>query len=152
MRSIRGLMAAIAVLALTGGAVLAAGPFADPARNGLDHAPGLGIAEQAAGKTVPVGPQVDPATPADLEETEEIEETEEAEEAENHGATVSQAARGETPEGWRNHGAYVSAVARGLVDVGAEAPEAADDNGGRMPKPDKPDKPDKPGKPPKTEP
>jgi hypothetical protein len=143
MRSIRGIMAALAVLALTGGAALAAGPFPDAAHNGLDRAPGLAIAEQASGKTVPPGLLADLAMPADLEEPEVDEETEEAE---NHGATVSEAARGDTPEGWKNHGAYVSAVARGLVEVGDEAPEAAVDNGGRMPKPDKP------GKPPKTEP
>ncbi len=149
MRSIRGIMAALAVLALTGGAALAAGPFPDAAHKGLDRAPGLAVAEQAAGKPVPPGLVADLAMPGDMEEPEakeETEETEETEEADNHGATVSEAARGETPTGWRNHGAYVSAVARGLVGVGEAAPQVAIDNGGRMPKPDKPPKP------PKTEP
>jgi hypothetical protein len=148
MRSTRGLLTALAVLALTAGAALAAGPFPGAAHNGLDRAPGLGVAAIAADKTVPPGLEADLAMPADLEEpeSEEPEENEEegTEEIENHGATVSRAARGETPEGWRNHGAYVSAVARGLVEVDAVAPPEADANGGRMPKPDKPEKPPKP--------
>jgi len=150
MRSMRGLLTALAALALTAGAALAGGTIPGPAHHGLDRAPGLEVAEGAAGKLVPPGLQADLAMPADMEEpeSEELEEEEESETAEGtHGATVSEAARGDTPEGWRNHGAYVSAVARGLVQPGDPAPQEAVDNGGRMPKPDKADKSDKSGKP-----
>jgi hypothetical protein len=148
MRSLRGLGVALAILTLTAGAALASHPLPDAAANGLGHAPGLEVAADAAGKTIPPGWQAELVMPTDEEEAqepteEETEEPAEDEEAaeDTHGATVSEAAKGDTPDGWRNHGAYVSAVARGLVDVGAEAPQEAKDNGGRMPKPEKTPKP-----------
>lgn len=151
MRSLRGLGVALAILTLTAGAALASHPLPGPAGNGLGHAPGLGVAAEAAGKTVPPGWEAELVMPAEDEEIQEPaeEETEEPAEDEegtedNHGATVSEAARGETPDDWRNHGAYVSAVARGLVNVGDVAPQEAIDNGGRMPKPEKTPKPPKP--------
>lgn len=156
MRRLRGLFIALAVLAISAGAALAGLPQA--------AADGLARAAEASGKTVPVGPDVQPPAEeqeqvVDEEQDEETEapdpETEEAADTDNHGATVSEAAQGETPAGWLNHGAYVSAVARGLAQPGDEAPAEAVANGGRMPKPEnaaaakaaKPDKPEKPDKP-----
>lgn len=136
----RTILAALAALALSAGAVLGATP--PPAAED-----GLSTAGEASGMTVP------PTTPPDLEvpaptPTEENGEEgdentpdptpdENGEHPDNHGAVVSQAAQGETPEGWANHGAYVSAVARGLVEPGDPAPEEAVANGGRL-KPQKP--------------
>lgn len=136
----RTILAALAALALSAGVVLGANPPA-----AADH--GRSTAADASGMTVPPSPppglEVAAPTPSD-EETEEPEATESPEPAENgdhpdnHGAKVSEAAQGETPEGWRNHGAYVSAVARGLVEPGATAPPEAVANGGRL-KPPKPE-------------
>lgn len=136
----RTILAALAALALSAGVVLGANP-PEAATDGLTKA------ADRSGMTVPPSPppglQGPAATPSD-EETEEPEPTESPEPAENgdrpdnHGAVVSQAAQGETPEGWRNHGAYVSAVARGLAEPGDPAPEEAVANGGRL-KPPKPE-------------
>jgi hypothetical protein len=62
---------------------------------------------------------------------------------------VSEAAQGETPEGWTNHGEYVSAVARGLVQPGDPKPaeDAAATLKVKPAKADKAVKPDKPVKP-----
>lgn len=143
MRRIRGLLIALAVLAISAGAVLAGRALPQAAADGLARA------AEASGKTVPVRPA--PAlTAEDPEEEEAAPESEEAEDAEdpdNHGAAVSEAAQGETPDGWRNHGAYVSAVARGLAKPGDPAPPEAVANGGRMPKPDKAPNAAKPAKP-----
>jgi hypothetical protein len=136
----RTLLAALAVLALSAGVVLGADP--PPPADG-----GLATAGQASGLTLPSSgrPELDvPApTPTDEDENEPAESPKPAENGEhpdNHGAVVSQAAQGETPDGWANHGAYVSAVARGLVEPGAAAPAEAVANGGRL-KPTKPTHP-----------
>jgi hypothetical protein len=132
VRHLRGVLIALAVLALSAGAALAGLPQA--------AADGLARATHASGKTVPVpatitteevDPDVDaPEVVAPDEDTDEDTDQETDEdtdtEAGDHGATVSEAAQGETPEGWANHGAYVSAVARGLAKVGDPAPEGAD--------------------------
>lgn len=137
----RTLLAALAALALSAGVVLGANP---PAK--ADH--GRSTAGNAAGLTVPPSapPSLDkpaPSPSADDEDTENPEPSgspEPSAHPDNHGAVVSQAARGETPDGWANHGAYVSAVARGLVEPGAAAPKSAVANGGRL-KPTKPNHP-----------
>lgn len=145
MRRLKSLVIALVVLALSAGVAFAARVMPQAASGGLERA------AEAAGKTVPVGPPVDESEPEGLvptEATEEPDALEEpvAEEEEavaidgepgDHGAVVSEAAQGETPEGWANHGAYVSAVARGLAEPGDEAPPEAVENGGRMPKPEK---------------
>jgi hypothetical protein len=123
---LRGLLVALAALALTAGVAFAARPSTE---TGLDRA------AEAAGKTVPpVTTEEEPTTPeVDDEETVEEEEptteeeetepdgeeaVEEEEEADgdrplNHGWYVSEAAKGPTPDGYRNHGEYVSEIARG---------------------------------------
>jgi len=122
-RHLRGLLVALATLALSAGVVLAARPAsveAPPAAAG----DGLTRASEAAGKVVPVQPAA-PAVP----ETDEDEAGDEGapdadaagERPQNHGWFVSQAATGPTPESADSHGAYVSEIARG--DEGK--PEAA---------------------------
>ena len=134
-RHLRGLLVALATLALTTGVVLAARPASveAPAAAAAD---GLTRASDAAGKTVPVRREVPAVPEVDGDEDEDVDESvpeaDEADEAadptvgegerpQNHGWFVSQAAKAATPEGFDNHGAYVSEIARG--DEGK--PEAA---------------------------
>ncbi len=123
MRRLRGLLIALAVLAISAGAVLAGRVIPQAAGDGLAGA------GEASGQTVPVGPDVQPTVDEPDEDTTETEDTTEnedtnAEHPDNHGAIVSEAAQGETPDGWKNHGEYVSAVARGLVQPGQAKPAA----------------------------
>jgi hypothetical protein len=142
---LRGLLVALAALALTAGVAFAARPSTE---TGLDRA------AEAAGKAVPpvsseeepAAPEVDeetvedeeePAAEEDGDETEpdgeEVVEEDETEEDEaedgdrplNHGWYVSEAAKGETPDGYRNHGEYVSEIARG--DDGKPGTDAESD-------------------------
>lgn len=146
---LRGLLVALAALALTAGVAFAARPSAE---TGLDRA------AQAAGKTVPVTAEEEPTVPEagdedglddedepttdeDSDETEpegeeavdddEAVDEEEAEDGDrpmNHGWYVSEAAKGATPDGYRNHGEYVSEVARGDDGKpGADDEEATDE-------------------------
>lgn len=126
----RTILAALAALALSAGVVLGADP--PPAAH---H--GLATAGEASGMTVPPAAPEPAASPEPSEAPEPSASPEPSEHPDNHGAKVSEAAQGETPEGWANHGAYVSAVARGLVEPGSPAPEEAVANGGRL-KPQKP--------------
>jgi hypothetical protein len=141
VRRLKSLLIALVVLALSAGVAFAARVMPQAANGGLERA------AEAAGKTVPVdhtagdesdeeeqAPDAEEETTEETEETTEEETTEDAQ-AETHGATVSEAAEGDTPEGWANHGAYVSAVARGLAEPGDPAPAEAVENGGRMPNP-----------------
>ena len=86
----RVLLAAIAALALTAGLVTAHdGPSASDQ--------GLTTAALHTSHATPWGHGVDgPLSEQDA-----------------HGAEVSAAAQGETPEGWKNHGQYVSSIAKG---------------------------------------
>jgi hypothetical protein len=126
-RSARGLLVAIAALALTGGAVFAARSLPSAATAGTQHA------GTVSGRTIPAtgaAPTTHNGTP-DADETPEPAETPDAEDGDkaaagadrpqNHGWFVSQAANAETPVGFDNHGAYVSSIARG--DAGK--PDAA---------------------------
>ncbi len=127
-RHLRGLLVAIAALALTATAVLAAKtlPSAPPAA----AAGGLSRASEAAGKTVPANGDNPAVTEPDEDsdqgaEPSEVEQPDaDAEQAgpdttsgtarkENHGWFVSQAAQAPTPAGFDNHGAYVSSIAKG---------------------------------------
>lgn len=131
---LRGLLVAIAALALTAGVAFAARPSTE---TGLDRA------AEAAGKPVPpVITEVDPTVPesddeeeptadedlgvpeADGEEVELDEEDEGGERPLNHGWYVSEAAKAVTPDGYRNHGEYVSEIARG--DDGKPVTDEAD--------------------------
>jgi hypothetical protein len=138
-RHARGLLVALAALALTAGVVMAARtvPPEDPAGAAAD---GLNRASEVSGKTLPAapapGPQADEGTeeaaPELTEETDEAEEAapeaEDGDRPENHGWFVSEAAKAETPAGFDNHGQYVSSVAKG--DAGkpdtAGGPETTD--------------------------
>jgi hypothetical protein len=121
-RSARGLLVAIAALALTGGAVLAARSLPLVATPGTQHA------GDVSGRTVPAneaaGARGTNETP-DADETPEPQDTPEAKDSaeaddatsnadrpHNHGWEVSQAANGDTPDGFDNHGDYVSSIAR----------------------------------------
>ena len=116
---LRGLLVAIAALALTAGVAFAARPAGD---SGLDRA------TDAADMVVPTQDVEGAPTIPDPDEDEDEDETDgtptaddEAEDAtedgasgeraENHGWYVSQAAHEETPDGYKNHGEYVSEVA-----------------------------------------
>jgi hypothetical protein len=143
-RHLRGLLVALATLALSAGLVLAARPTtveAPPAA--ADD--GLTRASEASGTTVPVRaeapalPEVDEETDEELPEVEEELDEEplvvDGERPQNHGWFVSEAATGATPEGFENHGAYVSEIAMGdegkpeaattAAERGAAAAEAA---------------------------
>ena len=131
-RHLRGLLVALATLALSAGVVLAARPAsveapAAAAGDGLDRA------SEAAGKIVPVQPEAPAVPEADEDEDldESVPDADEDEDADptvgdgerpqNHGWFVSEAAKAPTPAGFDNHGAYVSEIAQG--DDGK--PEAA---------------------------
>lgn len=113
---LRGLLVAVATLALTAGVAFAARPTGDT---------GLERATDAAGRPVPAEQAGDhPAVPEPNEDDEELEENEpevdgedgaeaDGEHPDNHGWYVSEAAKGPTPDSYRNHGEYVSEIARG---------------------------------------
>ncbi|HET9345214.1 MAG TPA: hypothetical protein VFO05_05875 [Candidatus Limnocylindrales bacterium] len=109
-RHARGLLVAIAVLVLTAGAALARA--ADPATGSMPDAASNGLerATEVSGKTVPVAA---PAAGADQDEEvdENVDEEPAAEHPDNHGAAVSEAAQGATPEEFANHGQYVRSIA-----------------------------------------
>jgi hypothetical protein len=160
VRRLRGLLIALAVLAISAGAVLAGRALPQAAADGLSHA------ADASGRTVPASPDVAP-TVKDESQDEDQDETETpeidkdatteqtteivdgAEHPDNHGALVSKAAQGGTPEGWRNHGEYVSAVARGMAqpDEAKPSPEPVTTLKVKPVNSNKPDKPAKPVKP-----
>lgn len=126
-RHLRGLLVALAALAISAGVVLAARPASveAPAAAAED---GLTRASDVAGKTVPV--RAAPALP-EVDEDAAIPEADEEDDADptvgqgerpqNHGWFVSEAAKGATPQAFDNHGAYVSEIAQG--DAGK--PDAA---------------------------
>ena len=130
-RSARGLLVALAALALTGGAVFAA--------RGLPSAatPGTQQAATASGRTTPSIQAAGVPTPNGTPEAKETPEPVEPPDAEdngassadrphNHGWTVSQAANADTPAGFANHGAYVSSIAKGDAGKPDAAASAAD--------------------------
>jgi hypothetical protein len=107
-------MVATAALALSAGVVAAALPsLPEAASTGLDRA------SEAAGMTVPVRAGEDHAAVPDSapdssssDSAGAVDEAAGAEHPDNHGATVSAAAQGPTPQAFDNHGAWVSSVAR----------------------------------------
>jgi hypothetical protein len=84
-RRFRGLAVALVVLAVSAGIVAGATPEAR-------------VDERTESPAAQV--QAEPEAPAPVEHPD------------NPGKAVSEAARGETPDGYRNHGEYVSEVAR----------------------------------------
>jgi hypothetical protein len=119
-RHVRGLLVALATLALSAGVVLAARPTSVEAPPAA-AADGLSVASEAAGKTVPVGaeqvtlPEVDEDADKDAPEVDEDADAKSdaaGERPENHGWFVSEAAKGAMPAAAVNHGQQVSEVAR----------------------------------------
>ena len=118
IRRSRGLLVAIAALALTATAAFAARPATAPPAAAAD---GLSRAAEAAGKTVPVSPTENAAPQAGTSQSLVVEaptssapdaNADTAPPADTHGALVSAAAQAATPTGFDNHGAYVSQVAQ----------------------------------------
>jgi len=117
-RHARGLLIAVAVLALTAGVAFARA--ADPAAGSMPDAASSGLerATEVSGVSVPVAAPAgneDQDAEGDAEETEPAAD-EPAEDAavdhpDNHGAAVSEAAQGATPADAANHGQYVRTVA-----------------------------------------
>ncbi|MEX1173187.1 MAG: hypothetical protein WEG56_11325 [Chloroflexota bacterium] len=126
-RHLRSVAIAASAIALTAGIALASPPASVNGPNDAAH-PGLGRAEDAAGMVVPVlieievpgAPELpvrEPDDPADLQRPQ------------NHGWHVSEAAVGDTPDGFDDHGAYVSSIAKsdlGMPDAAAEAADRAE--------------------------
>jgi len=117
MSRARGFLVALAVLALSAGIALAGRPATAPA---AAAAGGLERASNASGKTLPVAAPDADAPAADEDADESADENEPAESEvdtdaavhpDNHGKVVSEAAQGETPEGFDNHGQYVKTIA-----------------------------------------
>jgi hypothetical protein len=98
MQRLRPMIMAIAILALSATAVLAAGPTL-PAFNPASHQP---EASESA----------EPTEPPEASERAQASESAEASHPVNHGCVVSLAARTATPSGFKNHGQWVSSIAR----------------------------------------
>jgi hypothetical protein len=138
-RHLRGLLVALATLALSAGVVLAARPAsveAPPAQ----AADGLKIASEASGQTVPVGLDAASAINVDEDQDEDSDAPEveagadsgaanAAERPQNHGWFVSQAAQAGTPASTAanpgSHGLAVSTIARSDVGKPTAATDAA---------------------------
>ena len=131
-RHLRGLLVALATLAVSAGVVLAAQPTtvdAPPAA----AAAGLAIAAAAAGKAIPVRAEAPAAPDADEDNDEDAPEVEDQADADaagerpqNHGWFVSEAAKAATPAGSENHGQVVREIARsdaGKPDTATAASE-----------------------------
>jgi hypothetical protein len=138
----RGLAIAIAVLAISAGAVFATAPRFAPVSSPAAEEPTASPAPTAAAGDEDEDQDEDQDEDEDgtPEATEAPEGTEAPDasgspEADNHGALVSAAAQMETPEGFANHGAFVSCVAHmdgtpstvDLATVTAETCMAADE-------------------------
>lgn len=128
-RHLRGLLVALAALALTAGVVLAARPASVDAPPAA-AADGLSTATEASGQTVPVraGEAALPAGDEDEDPglaEEDADAADAGDRPQNHGWFVSQAAKGATPAGAANHGESVSAVARSDAGKPAAATGAA---------------------------
>ena len=157
-RHLRGLLVALATLALSAGVVIAARPTSVDAPPAA-AADGLSTATEASGKSVPVraegpaAPDVDQEQDADQAAPEVDAEADAApaaagERPQNHGWFVSEAAKGATPESADNHGQYVSEIARS--DAGKpEAATAARERGAAASAAGKANKPAKAAKAPK---
>jgi hypothetical protein len=144
-RHLRGLLVALATLALSAGVVLAAHPTtADaPAAAAAD---GLTRAADASGKTVPVvaeepaAPDVDEDIDEDVPEVDEdANETDDpsanaGDRPQNHGWFVSEAAKGATPETSATHGEFVSGIAQSDAGKPAAATTAQAAHAPKAPK------------------
>jgi hypothetical protein len=122
----RGLMVALAALALVAGAALAA-------RGGLPSASSVGVQHgNAAGGQTPKdarpdaeAPDSDKADDAETPDTDAPDAQTNADRAQNHGWFVSEAAKGPTPAAFDTQGAYVSSIAKGTQGKPDAAAKAA---------------------------
>jgi hypothetical protein len=128
-RHLRSLLVALAVLALSAGAVLAGrSALSVPVRPdaAVTHADS---SETEIGETEETEPAEAPETETDKTETPDTETdapdagTSTAVHPDNHGKLVSEAAQGATPADAANHGAYVRTIAQD--NHGKEAAAAA---------------------------
>lgn len=125
-RRLRSLLIALAVLALSTGAVLAGrSALSAPARpdSAVTHVDGSDTETGETDETEPAeAPETEPADTPDSE-TPDIEtpdtradapagDTSTAVHPDNHGKLVSEAAQTATPAGFANHGAYVRTIAK----------------------------------------
>ena len=102
----RAFLAAVTAVALSTGLVVAHEPPSD-AQSGLD------TARDASGRDVPTATESGGFLTGF---------------GSGHGEEVSEAAHGETPEGWETHGAWVSSIATGWgQQVSSEASDGASD-------------------------
>ena len=133
LRRFRGLTIALAVLAISAGAVLATAPSMDPT-----SAPTAGqpTAEPTATPKATKAPKATKSPEAtETPEAPEAAETPDADASpatDTHGALVSAAAQLPTPEGFANHGAFVRCVAHMdgtllTVDLEAVTPKTCAD-------------------------
>ena len=136
-RHLRGLLVALATLALSAGVVLAARPASVEAPS-AQAADGLKIATEASGQTVPVRVDAASATNVDEDQDEDSEAPKveagadsdsaanAAERQQNHGWFVSEAAKAATTTATPgSHGLAVSTIARSDVGKPAAATAAA---------------------------
>ena len=126
LRRFRGLAIALAILAISAGAVFAAAPRIVP--NGAPVAfdepvdPPAVDEDGDGSEDGDAGTDEDGDTDGDADEDTDGDESAEAGDAEGtHGGFVSQVAQSDTPEGFENHGAYVSCAARLPDDLVAAA-------------------------------
>jgi hypothetical protein len=122
---VRGLLVAIAALALMAGAAVAARGLTPTTPVGGSHGDPAGPATHDA-KADPNGSQDGDETrdgdEAETPDTDAPDSNAAADRPQNHGWFVSEAAKGPTPAtGFDNHGAYVSSIAKGT----AGKPDAA---------------------------
>ena len=121
LRRFRGLAIALAILALSAGAVFAGAPRVIP--NGAP----VSFDEPADPPSTDEDGDADEGEQGEDEDTDQDEDSDEdadaasGDEEGTHGAFVSQVAQSETPEGFENHGAYVSCVAHVAEDFVAES-------------------------------
>jgi hypothetical protein len=111
----KSLVVALAALALTAGFAAA---HAMPAASN----DGLQKAQDVSGHAVPVGADASNDQSANNEDAGSAPDS-------THGAAVSAAAQGDTPDGFDNHGAYVSSIAKGWGQQTADAHKNAAANG-----------------------
>ena len=125
LRRFRGLGIALAVLAISAGAVFAAGPSLQLSSHTSSQA-GTRTAAEDPSESPEASESPEPSQSPEASETPEPSETAEPSESpqapgtpgnpatpnpDTHGALVSTAAQMPTPSGFRNHGAFVSCVA-----------------------------------------
>jgi hypothetical protein len=129
----RGLAIALAVLAISAGAVFATAPGFSPTSAPAAEEPTAEPTDAPEATESPEDGDEDEDGPEATDEPEasEAPDASGSPKADNHGALVSAAAQMETPEGFANHGAFVSCVAKmdgtpSTVDLATVTPEVCE--------------------------